>query len=183
MTDSTRICTCVMRVRKRFSQTRFDATGADSPQSPASARALGSMSNVVHFGRLAGIGQHPHLCERAIVEHVGDGVASFDHDQPYRAGFQIAAVAARAKSRDRSARNSAQADRPARARSPRRGSRAPDGRARIRRLSPSSRKQGRRGATQSKCDREISSRSNWSRRYRRPGRAHQARGRPDAPSL
>ena len=59
--------------------------------------------NVIHFREVAWIGQHSHLCERAIVEHVGDGVAGFDHDQPDRAGFQIGAVVAWAKGGDRSA--------------------------------------------------------------------------------
>ena len=39
----------------------------------------------------------PHLGERATVQHVGDGVSRFDHDQSNGTGFEIAAIVARSE--------------------------------------------------------------------------------------
>ena len=66
--------------------------------------------------RLYVVHQHPivsgraraHFGKRAAIEHVRDGVARFDHDEADRAGFEIAAIIAGPKSRDRSAGNRGQ---------------------------------------------------------------------------
>jgi hypothetical protein len=60
---------------------------------------------VVHQRTLIRGRARAHFGERAAVEHVGDGIARFDHDQADRAGFEIAAILARSKGGDRSARN------------------------------------------------------------------------------
>jgi len=76
------------------------------PRSPA-CKAEPGLSGLDGVRRLQirGIGQHAHFGESAIVEHVGDRIARFDHDQPNGAGLQVAAIGAGPKGGDGSAGN------------------------------------------------------------------------------
>ena len=64
--------------------------------------------NVIHGHALVRGRTRAHLGERAMIEDVRDRVSRFDHDQSDRAGFEIAAIVARSKCGDRSARNGGQ---------------------------------------------------------------------------
>jgi serine/threonine protein kinase len=72
-------------------------TGAIPQPSPASSL------NVIHQRQLAAGGERAHFGEGATIEHARDRVARGDHDQPDRAGFEVAAIVAGSIRRDRSA--------------------------------------------------------------------------------
>ena len=67
------------------------------------AKATDPRLYVIHLSQVASRGEPAHFREGEVIEHVGDGVASGDHDQADRTGFEIAAIVARSKCRDGSA--------------------------------------------------------------------------------
>jgi hypothetical protein len=80
--------------------------GPNCPGLPTGAipsRAPLSSLNVIHQRQLAAGGERAHFGEGATIEHARDRVARGDHDQPDRAGFEVAAIVARSIRRDRSA--------------------------------------------------------------------------------